>query len=171
MNQYYHLPHPEGKIWDVGAGGAVVRGDRVLMVRKTYGVGKGRWAIPSGLVEHEELLDEAAAREVFEETAIRAEVISLLAVRTRYVDLGGAVYVVFKMRPLSGEPTPDGVEVDAARYFSAEELLALADHEIFALSRHAALAALRDAIGLVETPCPSASGPAYRAFVAPSELS
>ena len=170
MNQYYHLPHPEGKIWDVGAGGAVVHQNRVLMIRRTYGVGKGRWAIPSGLVEHEELLDEAAAREVFEETAVRAEVVSLLAVRTRYIDLGGAVYVVFKMRPLSGEPTPDGVEVDAARYLSAEEVLALADHEIFALSRNIALTALRKTTGLVETPCSPGSGSAYRAFIAPTEL-
>ncbi len=170
MNRYYHMQHPEGKVWDIGAGGAVVRGNRVLMVRKTYGAGKGRWAIPGGLVEHEELLDEAAAREVFEETGVRAETVALLAVRSRYGDLGGAVYVVFKMRPLSGEPTPDGVEVDAARYLSAEEVLALADHEIFALSRNVALAALRDAIGLVETPCPPTSGPAYRAFVAPTEL-
>lgn len=170
MNQYYHLPHPEGKVWDVGAGGAVVREDRVLMVRRTYGVGKGRWAIPGGLVEHEELLDEAAAREVYEETGVRAETVALLAVRTRYVDLGGAVYVVFKMRPLSGEPTPDGVEVDAACYLSAEEVLALADHEIFTLSRQIALTALRDARGLVEMPCPPTSGPAYRAFIAPTEL-
>ncbi len=170
MNRYYHMQHPEGKVWDIGAGGAVVRGNRVLMIRRTYGAGKGRWAIPGGLVEHEELLDEAAAREVFEETGVRAETVALLAVRTRYIDLGGAVYVVFKMRPLSGEPAPGGVEVDAARYLSAEEVLALADHEIFALSRNVALAALRDAIGLVETPCPPTSGPAYRAFVAPTEL-
>ncbi len=152
--------------WDVGAGGAVVHEGRVLMVRKTYGIGKGRWTLPGGFAEHDELLDATAAREVHEETGIRAEALAVIAVRTRHTEAGGAVYVIFKMRPIAGDPVPDGVEIDSARYFSAEELTALPDAATFALSRQAALAALDEGTGLVETDCAPASGPAYRAFIA-----
>lgn len=152
--------------WDVGAGGAVVHEGHVLMVRKTYGIGKGRWTLPGGFAEHDERLDATAAREVYEETGVRAEALTVIAVRTRHTEAGGAVYVIFKMHPIAGDPVPDGVEIDGARYFSAEELVALPDEATFALSRHAALAALGEGSGLVETDCAPSSGPAYRAFIA-----
>ncbi|MGC9357900.1 MAG: NUDIX domain-containing protein, partial [Anaerolineae bacterium] len=149
-----YVPDQDGKIWDVGAAGLVVYEGRVLLIRHTYGVGKGIWSAPGGYARHDERLDEAAVREVYEETGVRAEVLSLVGVRTRYVPEGGAVFVFFRMRPLKGDPRPDGVEVDRAVYFSAEEIAALDTGEIFSLSRQAALAALRGSEGLVETPCP-----------------
>lgn len=158
------------RVWDVGVGGAVVQEGRVLLVRKTYGIGKGRWTLPGGFAEHDELLDAAAAREVFEETGVRAAATALIGVRTRYTEVGGAVYVIFRMHRLAGDPVPDGVEVDGARYFSAAEIAALPEEATFALSRQAALAALGDAPGLVETDCGSVSGREYRAFIAPPRV-
>lgn len=157
------------KTWDIGAGGAVIADAGVLLVRRTYGVGKGMWALPGGFAEHEELLDQTAVREVYEETGVRAAVIGLIGMRTRVTAEGGAVYAVFSMRPLDGIPTPDGHEVDAARYFSVAEVNALSDQEIFPLSRTVALAALRGSPGLIETPSAATSslGPSYRAFIAP----
>jgi ADP-ribose pyrophosphatase YjhB (NUDIX family) len=159
------MQESRAKRWDVGAAGAVVHQGRVLFVRRTYGEGRGRWSIPGGYAGHDERLDEAAVREVREETGVEAEVLDVVGVRTRYTGQGGAVYVIFRMRPVRGDPTPDGVEVDGVVYFTAGEIAAMADGEILALSRHAALAALREASGLVEEDCPPRSGKTYRAFL------
>lgn len=140
----------DDKQWDVGAAGAVVQGNRVLMVRAMYGKARGRWLLPGGYANHEERLDQTAVREVWEETGVAAEVVDVIGLRTRYTERGGAVFVLFRMRPLSGEPLPDGVEVDQATYFSAAEIEALGDEEMIALSRNAALAALGGGSGLPE---------------------
>lgn len=161
-----YTPDQQGKVWDIGAAGAVVCEDRVLLVRKTYGAAKGMWGLPGGFVQHDELLDEAAVREVLEETGVQAEVLSLIAVRTRYEPEGGAVFVIFRMRPVGGELRPDGAEIDAVRYFSAEELRALSEREIFPLTRSAALTALSAAAGLLPVDLPTPSASAYHAFVA-----
>ena len=153
------------KRWDIGAAGAVVHQGRVLFVRRTYGEGRGRWSIPGGYAGHDERLDETATREVSEETGLECEVVDLVGVRTRYNQQGGAVYVIFRMRPVRGEPAPDGVEVDRAAYFTGEEIAAMEEHEISALSRNAALAALHDGSGLTVVDCPPWSGQAYRAFM------
>lgn len=140
----------DDKQWDVGAAGAVVQENQVLMVRATYGGARGRWLLPGGYASHEERLDQTAVREVWEETGVVAEVVDVIGLRTRYTERGGAVFVLFRMRPLSGEPLPDGVEVDQATYFSAAEIGALDDEEMIALARNAALAALSEGAGLPE---------------------
>jgi ADP-ribose pyrophosphatase YjhB (NUDIX family) len=155
----------ESRTWDVGAAGAVVQDGRVLMVRATYGWGQGRWLLPGGYATHDERLDQTAVREVQEETGVTAEVVDVIALRTRYRPQGGAVFVLFRMRPLSGEPRPDGVEVDRAAYFSAAEIEAMGDDELIALSRNAALAALGGGEGLPEDEAFPLRDEAYHAYL------
>lgn len=156
----------DGKQWDVGVGAALVHESRVLLVRQTYGAAKGNWVLPGGYASHDELLDEAAARELREETGVEGEALGVIGVRTRYLPKGGAVYVVFKMRLVDGEPKPDGFEVDAAQYFTADEVAALPN--ISESMRRSALAALRaNGPGLVETECPGQSGPNYHLYTLP----
>lgn len=50
------------------AGGIVMRGAEVLMIRDRY----GRWTFPKGHIEAGETAREAAVREVQEETGVRA---------------------------------------------------------------------------------------------------
>lgn len=52
----------------------VRRKNQVLLVRHTYGRAKGKLLIPGGFCHENELPEEAAVREVFEETSITAEV-------------------------------------------------------------------------------------------------
>jgi 8-oxo-dGTP diphosphatase len=155
----------DSKRWVVGAAGAVVHGGRVLLVRHTYGEKKGRWALPGGHAAHDERLDQTAVREVQEETGVSAEVVDVIGLRTRYTERGGAVFVLFRMRPLSGEPLPDGVEVDRAAYFSAAELAAMGDDEILAVARNGISATLHGGDGLVEDERFPAKGETYRAFL------
>jgi 8-oxo-dGTP pyrophosphatase MutT (NUDIX family) len=69
------------------AGGVVVRrGDGGIEVASIQPQGRpvGHWVLPKGLVEPNELAVEAAVREVFEETGLRATVLQQLP-SSRYV--------------------------------------------------------------------------------------
>ncbi|MCV3210356.1 NUDIX domain-containing protein [Mesorhizobium sp. YC-39] len=52
---------------------AVVRGSTVLLVKRARPPSQGLYAFPGGKVEAGEMLEEAAARELLEETALRAD--------------------------------------------------------------------------------------------------
>lgn len=57
----------------LGVATAVWRGDRVLLVRRASAPNLGLWAMPGGLAEVGETLEEAARREVAEETRLRPD--------------------------------------------------------------------------------------------------
>lgn len=101
--------------WRVGADGAVVHQGRVLLVRHVYGDKKGRWALPGGYATHDERLDQTIVREVREETGVEAEVVDVIGLRTRYMERGGAVFVLFRLQPLSGQPLPDWQRTSVSR--------------------------------------------------------
>jgi len=75
---------PPNASHQVGVGGFVLNERReVLVVQERNGPlkGKGVWKMPTGLVSEGEDLHEAAAREILEETGIRARFEAVLAVR------------------------------------------------------------------------------------------
>lgn len=86
---------------ELGAGGVVFNAQgEVLLLRDRMGF----WVFPKGHVEPGETLEEAAVREVWEETGVRAEVVGPLF-PTRYVNPKGVEREVhwFLMRG-EGEP-------------------------------------------------------------------
>jgi 8-oxo-dGTP diphosphatase len=66
----------------VGAGAVVHRGGKVLLVRRNNPPNEGKWALPGGLVELAETTQDAAVREVFEETGVKVKIEGLLDVQT-----------------------------------------------------------------------------------------
>jgi 8-oxo-dGTP diphosphatase len=71
-----------GNVWIAAAGLVVNEADEWLVVKKKYGGLKGKWSLPAGFVQQGEMLDEAAVREIKEETGIDTEVIGFLGMRT-----------------------------------------------------------------------------------------
>src|SRR5207249_2520990 len=122
------MPPPEryNTGYNVGVGGAVVQNGRLLLVRRASRRGRGNWQVPGGFIEPDETIEQAVIREVMEEANVTAEVEGILGLRNRCdPDVGNSLYIVLLLRPLSGEPTPDGKEVDRAAYFTMEEIRAL----------------------------------------------
>lgn len=120
------LPSRYNTGYNVGVGGAVVRDECLLLVRRASRRGRGNWQIPGGFIEPDETIEQAVVREVAEEAGVTAEVRGVLGLRSRYAaDIGNSLYVVLLLHPLSGEPKPDGHEVDRAGYFTLEEIRGL----------------------------------------------
>lgn len=120
------LPARYNTGYNVGVGGAVVHEGKLLLVRRASRRGRGNWQVPGGFVEPDETIEMAVVREVAEEAGVQAEVVGILGIRNRYdPDSGNSLYIVLLMHPLSGEPTPDGVEVDQAGYFTLDEIQSL----------------------------------------------
>ncbi len=122
------MPPPEryNTGYNVGVGGAVVKDDRLLLVRRASRRGRGNWQVPGGFVEPDETMEQAVVREVAEEAGVTASVQGVLGLRNRYdPDNGNSLYIVLLLNPISGEPEPDAHEVDRACYFTIDEILSL----------------------------------------------
>ncbi len=71
-----------GNVWIAVAGFLTNSKGEVLVVKKKYSGLKGMWSIPAGFVQEGETLDEAAVREVKEETGICAVVTGVIGIRS-----------------------------------------------------------------------------------------
>ena len=120
----------------VSAGGVVYRrrAERVEVALISVGE-QGRWQLPKGLVGRGESPEEAALREVAEETGLACEIVGgLEKVEYWYFSKGGARRVRFHkfvhfylMRYASGDVSGHDDEVNEARWVGledAEEMLA-----------------------------------------------
>jgi len=103
---------------------------RLLLVERGRDPYKGSFALPGGFVEYGETVEDAAARELKEETGLRATAIELVGV---YSDpnrdpRGHTVTIVFHLRVEGGE-LKAGDDAAKARFFPVDQLPPLAfDH-------------------------------------------
>jgi 8-oxo-dGTP pyrophosphatase MutT (NUDIX family) len=109
------------------AAGLIVTGGRVLLVKVTYGANKGNWMLPGGLVDEGETFQEAAVREVKEETGFITKVIRLIGIRDGVRTLPNGVehgiYLVFEMEVASGALCLAEEEIATAQFMLIEEAL------------------------------------------------
>ncbi|CEG28411.1 NUDIX domain-containing protein [Bacillus sp. B-jedd] len=76
-----------GKVWLAAAGLVISEQGKWLVVKKSYGGLKGKWSLPAGFVDEGETADEAAVREVKEETGLECTVKGLIGLRTGVIGM------------------------------------------------------------------------------------
>ena len=124
------IPHSDPNPKSQAAGGLVVRetvsGPEIAVVhRPRY----GDWSLPKGKLADGESFEDAALREVEEETGLRCELGEELE-PARYTDRKGRDKLVrfWVMRPVRGEFEPND-EVDELRWLAPADAVALLDYD------------------------------------------
>ena len=101
----------------------VERGEQVLMVKRGNQPGYGLWGMPGGFVDRGEVVEEAAAREVLEETGLEVEIDRLVGL---FSEAGHPVMVAtFAARELGGDLKAGDEALDVG-FFSPADLPPLA---------------------------------------------
>ena len=121
----------------------VVRGDEVILVRRANPPDAGLWGFPGGKIELGERLDQAAVRELYEETGVVARAVEVFtavdAVQLTSNASVGHHYVLVAVlcQWVSGDPVAadDALE---ARWFDLKSLLAADTVKSFAVDTVAA---------------------------------
>jgi 8-oxo-dGTP diphosphatase len=120
------MKQKRGSVWLAAAGLVVNERDEWLVVKKKYGGLKGAWSLPAGFVDKGETVDQAAAREVLEETGIIADVKKVIGVRTGVI--GSEISDNMIIFALTCKQTDQMLkvqekEIEEAKWMSVEALL------------------------------------------------
>jgi len=115
----------------VSAGGVVFKQEAGVQVALVSVGSEGRWQLPKGLVNRGEAPEEAAGREVREETGLDAELVgSLDKIEYWYYGVQGGARVRFHktvhfylFRYLSGDVQDHDLEINEARWFDLDAAL------------------------------------------------
>jgi 8-oxo-dGTP diphosphatase len=114
----------------VGVGAVVFRGGDVLIIKRGKAPFIGQWSIPGGSLHEGERLEDAAIREVMEETSVNIRLLGLIGVfealpkkREGEGFLRHMLMVDYAAEWLSGEPVA-GDDAAAAEFVPFEDALA-----------------------------------------------
>ncbi|MCS7109682.1 MAG: NUDIX hydrolase [Candidatus Micrarchaeota archaeon] len=106
------------------------RGKILLIKRKKYPF-KGKWALPGGFVEINENVQDAAVREVKEETGLDIELIDVIGIYSEpYRDRRNTISIAFLATIKNNDKIKvDKKEIDDAKFFTFKKIPKLAfDH-------------------------------------------
>ena len=112
--------------------GAVLKKDKILLIKRKNKPYKGNWALPGGFVEYGEKVEDAVIREVYEETGLKTSIKKIIGV---YSDLnrdprGHTVTIVYLLKVTNGKLRCNDDASDA-KFFNFKNLPDLAfDHNI-----------------------------------------
>jgi ADP-ribose pyrophosphatase YjhB (NUDIX family) len=123
MDTIINEHNEENTNWGQSVGAVVLKDNEVLLVRHTYGAGKGLLIIPGGYLKMKETPQDAVRREVLEETAITAEPKKLIGMRFNLKDW----YAVFLAEYVSGTPKSDGDENSEVIFMDIHEAVKCPD--------------------------------------------
>ena len=98
---------------------AVSDGERLLLGREASWP-PGRWSVLAGFVEPGETLEQTVMREVYEESAVRVRACRYLA--SQPWPFPSSLMLGFEADAEPDEPVPDSHELEAARWFTRDEI-------------------------------------------------
>jgi len=95
--------------------------NKLLFVQRSVEPRKGYWTLPGGFVELGETTEEAALRELEEETALRGSGTKLVGVTTKgHKHSGGIIVMGYVVDEWEGDPKPDTDAMDLG-FFAPHE--------------------------------------------------
>lgn len=109
--------------WGQSVTGVVIRDNKVLLARHTYGGGKGMLIIPGGYVNQGETPQDALRREYREETGIEVEPGGIIGIRFNQKDW----YIAFRAEYRSGEARSDHDENSEVVWMELSEVFGRED--------------------------------------------
>lgn len=122
MQEGFNVKKDRRNVW-LCAAGIVIKNNHWLVVKKKYGGLKGLWSFPAGFVDEGETVDEAAIREVMEETGIQTKVKDIIGIRTGVIDnVISDNMVVFLLEEISGSIAIQQGEIEDVAYLTKTEL-------------------------------------------------
>lgn len=113
---------------------AVTRNDEVLLIKRGAEPRKGSWALPGGFVDWMETPEEAAIRELREETGLQGNNPLLVDVQYQSSEMYGSVInICYFLAAVSGEVSP-GDDAEEIKFFPINDIpkLAFSSHNVFA---------------------------------------
>jgi ADP-ribose pyrophosphatase YjhB (NUDIX family) len=107
----------------IAATSIVERSGQILMVRRALATGYGLWSLPGGYVDRGEVVEDAAVREVWEETGLIVEVRRLVGLFSQTGDT--VVVAAYDALEVGGklEAGPESLDLD---FFQMDQLPPLA---------------------------------------------
>lgn len=115
----------------LAADGVVLVEGKLVAVRRKYDPFRGQYALPGGMVEYGETLEEAVVREVREETGLETSILSLVGVYSHPErdPRGHVVSAVYALNPIGGT-LESGSDAAAVELLDLEALPEMGfDHE------------------------------------------
>ncbi|NQU34476.1 MAG: NUDIX hydrolase [Bacteroidetes bacterium] len=115
----------------------VVKNREVLLVKRKFDPYKGQWCLPSGFAEIGESIQDAAIRELKEETGIVGKVIDNVNVNSTYNNLyGDLLFITYEAEWIDGQLMA-GDDAEEVLFFPLEDFPHLAfDSNTVALKRY-----------------------------------
>lgn len=100
----------------------VCKNDKIVLVKRKFNPGKDRWALPGGFIDFDETPEQAAVRELKEETNLSAsklKFITLTSYKSKFY--GQLIIIGYSAEKVTGDLIPDDDAADA-NYYSLKDL-------------------------------------------------
>lgn len=96
--------------------------DEILLIKRGVEPSKGKWALPSGFVEPDELPEDTVLRELKEETGIKGTLRDLVGVYTEPTRMyGNVLLIAYEVQYATGKPRASTDTIDA-KFYSVDKL-------------------------------------------------